>query len=214
MSRDMSAARERILDAAYARFRKYGVRKVTMDDLASDLRMSKKTLYKHFSGKEELVRTLVENKCVSPHEDIMEIMENGGSTQRVFGAVFPLLGRYAQEVSNVFLGDVQREYPEVWDLHERRRSEMVQRFTKLLARGVENGEVRSCIQPDVAAGIMQCVVANYMVPERFKDSEHSVADIFVTWFSMLTGGMFHDPPDIQSMWDTRVVPLTGVNEAD
>ena len=213
MARNMAAAKERILDAAYARFSRYGVRKVTMDDLASDLRMSKKTLYKYFSGKEELVKTLVEEKCVAPHEDIMEIMEGGGSTVRVFGAVFPLLGRYAQEVSTVFLGDVRREYPQVWELHERRRADMVHRFTALLAQGVENGEIRSCIQPEVAAGIVQCVVANYMVPERFRDSGHSVADIFVTWFSMLTGGMFNDPPDVQSMWETRVMPLANARMA-
>ena len=214
MNKDIVAVKKRILDAAYGRFRSSGVRKVTMDDIASDLRMSKKTLYRHFSGKEELVRTLVLDKYIARQEDIFAAFGRGGTTREIFAEIFPLLGCYVQDISPIFLADVQNEYPEVWNLHEMKRSEMVRRFSTILTAGVKSGEVRSCINPDVTAGIMQCVVSNYMLPDRFRDSEFSMSDAFLTWFSLLTGGMFQDPPNVQEMWDTQVVPLLEAKPLD
>src|SRR5205085_2956305 len=47
--------KERILVKAHDQFNRYGIRSVSMDDIAATLGMSKKTLYQHFEDKEELV---------------------------------------------------------------------------------------------------------------------------------------------------------------
>lgn len=48
-------AKERILEKAHELFMRYGVRSVSMDDIAAQLGMSKKTLYQYYTDKEELV---------------------------------------------------------------------------------------------------------------------------------------------------------------
>ncbi len=50
---------EKILNAAEKRMVKFGYRKVTMDEIALDLHMSKNTIYKGFAGKEEIAKALV-----------------------------------------------------------------------------------------------------------------------------------------------------------
>ena len=52
--------RERILEKANELFMQYGIRSVSMDDIANGLGMSKKTLYQHFSDKDALVAAVVE----------------------------------------------------------------------------------------------------------------------------------------------------------
>src|SRR5580692_6124141 len=52
-------AKEKILNAAEKRMIKFGFRKVTMDEIALDLHMSKNTIYKLFIGKEEIAKCLV-----------------------------------------------------------------------------------------------------------------------------------------------------------
>lgn len=47
--------KERILERSHELFNKYGIRSVSMDDIAAQLGMSKKTLYHYFADKEELV---------------------------------------------------------------------------------------------------------------------------------------------------------------
>lgn len=52
--------RDRILEKANALFMQYGIRSVSMDDIANGLGMSKKTLYQHFADKDALVAAVVE----------------------------------------------------------------------------------------------------------------------------------------------------------
>jgi TetR/AcrR family transcriptional regulator, cholesterol catabolism regulator len=47
--------RERILKAAEELFMKFGIRRVTMDEIASELGISKKTIYLHFEDKDAIV---------------------------------------------------------------------------------------------------------------------------------------------------------------
>jgi len=53
--RKHDANRQRIVDAGRAHFFSHGFRSVTMDDLAGELGISKKTLYAHFPGKIDLL---------------------------------------------------------------------------------------------------------------------------------------------------------------
>ena len=54
------AVRQRVLAAFSAKARRSGIRSVLMAELASELRMSAMTLYKHFASKEELVNAMVD----------------------------------------------------------------------------------------------------------------------------------------------------------
>ena len=57
-----SSIRQRIVDAARAHFFSHGFRSVTMDDLADELGVSKKTLYAHFPGKIDLLEAVLTDK--------------------------------------------------------------------------------------------------------------------------------------------------------
>ena len=54
--------KERILEEAERLFWKYGVRSVTMEDIARKLGISKKTIYQHFSDKEQILYQVIEDK--------------------------------------------------------------------------------------------------------------------------------------------------------
>src|SRR5213076_2952341 len=57
--------RQRIVDAARVHFFSHGFRSVTMDDLAEELGISKKTLYAHFPGKIDLLEAVLTDKLAS-----------------------------------------------------------------------------------------------------------------------------------------------------
>src|SRR5262245_20349856 len=60
MPRDADRTRRRILDAAYAQFRRRGYSRVSMDEIASAARLTKRTLYYHFAGKDALLTAVLE----------------------------------------------------------------------------------------------------------------------------------------------------------
>ena len=55
MPRSATQTRERILDGAYMLFRRRGYSRVTMDDIAAEARLTKRTLYHHFESKDQLL---------------------------------------------------------------------------------------------------------------------------------------------------------------
>src|SRR4029078_5649114 len=65
--------RQRIIDAARAHFFNHGFRSVTMDDLAEELGISKKTLYAYFPGKFDLLEAVLADKLTSVEATLKEV---------------------------------------------------------------------------------------------------------------------------------------------
>src|SRR6266568_9460791 len=65
--------RQRIVDAARAHFFSHGFRRVTMNDLAAELGISKKTLYVHFPGKIDLLEAVLADKLASVEATLKEV---------------------------------------------------------------------------------------------------------------------------------------------
>ena len=70
---DPLESRQRILEAAEARFRRYGFAKSTMSEIATDCSMSAGNLYRYFDSKEE-IGAQVAMRCIRGHEEIGRIM--------------------------------------------------------------------------------------------------------------------------------------------
>src|SRR5207249_11360994 len=83
-----AGARQRIVAAARRHFLAHGFRGVTMDDLAAELGMSKKTLYAHFPGKAALLEAMLLDKFRSVEADLTRIASECPSD---FAACLPRL---------------------------------------------------------------------------------------------------------------------------
>ena len=65
--------KDRILLGAEELFFKFGIKSVTMDDIAKELAISKKTIYQFFSDKNELVETLMKFKLAQDECEFKQI---------------------------------------------------------------------------------------------------------------------------------------------
>jgi AcrR family transcriptional regulator len=68
----MSDLKNDILDAARKRFDRFGFKKTTLDEIAGDLKISKKTIYEHFSDKEDLFISLFIAETLAARNKIFE----------------------------------------------------------------------------------------------------------------------------------------------
>jgi len=145
-------ARRRIIAGARRHFFANGFRHVTMDDLAGELGMSKKTLYAHFPGKNDLLKSVLTNKFDDADADLARI--TSGSVGDVRAALRQLLAqaqRQMDEIQPHFIRDLRRAAPEMFQLVEARRRDIIQRhFGKLFAEGRKAGLIRN----DIPAGFM------------------------------------------------------------
>src|ERR687891_261237 len=128
-SQKSGSVRQRIVDAARAHFFSHGFRSVTMDDLAKELGISKKTLYAHFPGKIDLLQAVLADKFEGVERMLKEVTR---AQQHDFPATLHELlagtQRELDEIKPPFVRDMRQKAPQVFRVIERRRAALFQRY--------------------------------------------------------------------------------------
>jgi TetR/AcrR family transcriptional regulator, cholesterol catabolism regulator len=158
------AVRGRIVAGARRHFFAHGFRGVTMDDLATELGMSKKTLYAHFRSKTALVEAAILEKLASLEAELGQIeAECPADFPEALRRLLSCVQRHTEEIQPPFLRDIQREAPELFAMVQTRRAALIQRyFGKLFTDGRKAGMVRKDVPAqlvvEVLLGAIQAVV--------------------------------------------------------
>jgi AcrR family transcriptional regulator len=165
------SVRERIVGAARQHFLAHGFRGVTMDDLADELGMSKKTLYAHFTSKTALLEALLLAKF---HEIEAELAAIAAACPSDFVAglqrLLACLQRHTAEIQPPFVRDVGRDAPEVFRMIEGRRRELIERhFGRLLTEGRREGFIRKDVPVPLILEILLGTVQSVMNPPKMAE---------------------------------------------
>lgn len=145
---DKSELRNRIVKTATMLFQQHGIKQVRMDDVASMLGISKKTLYGTFADKEALLLEVVKTTTEALHAEIKAIVT---STANVVEQIFLLYKRiieHAREVNPLFFTELIR-YAEVEAYFDRKHTEHARYVKEWLMLGVKQGLLREDINYDV-----------------------------------------------------------------
>jgi AcrR family transcriptional regulator len=141
--------RTRILDQARRHFFAYGYSSFTMDDLATELGMSKKTLYVYFPGKETLIRAVLDAFSVEVRADADRLLVDPGLsfTEKLRGFALGMMERLSK-VTPAVLRDVQRFAPGIHRHIENLRGKNI---PHVFGRFVEAGQLAGMIRDDVSS---------------------------------------------------------------
>ncbi len=165
------SAGKRIVAAARRRFFVHGLRGVTMDDLAGELGMSKKTLYAHFPGKTALVEAVLDDKFRDVEADLeTATSECASDFTGTLRRLLECMQRHTGEIHPPFFRDIQREAPELFKVVERRRARNIQRFFgKVLGEGRRAGIIREDIPAELVIEILLGAVQAIVNPARMEE---------------------------------------------
>src|SRR5205823_92736 len=170
-NRAPDSSRQRIVDAARAHFFSHGFRSVTMDDLAEELAISKKTLYAHFPSKIALREAVLADKFAGVEAKLEEIAR---AFPRDFSAALhELLANTQRELDEIkppFVRDMRQKAPQAFKIVERRRAELIQRFFgKLFAEGQRTGMVRKDLPAELMIEILLAAVQAIVNPAKVEE---------------------------------------------
>ncbi len=121
-----------------------------MDDVAAKLGMSKKTIYQHFSDKDELVRTFIRNKLGAQKLLIDRMIADADNAiDEIFRAI-DLVKSLFLNINPTLFYDLQKYHPDAWDIFRQFRDEyMYQCIENNLRAGMAAGLYRKEIDVDV-----------------------------------------------------------------
>ncbi len=122
-----------------------GAKTLTMDDIAKEFGMSKKTLYQHYKNKE----TLLEDVLAYKLNDVIDQLDS--LDDKVENAVERMMYRDQQieeavrSNSSLFIRQLVRYYPAIFNKHI---SEFSHRFTDVLLRNIQKGREQGYYRTD------------------------------------------------------------------
>jgi TetR/AcrR family transcriptional regulator, cholesterol catabolism regulator len=163
----------RILDESQALFKRAGVRSVTMDDIANQLGISKKTLYQHFENKAAIVHAYGERYFA---EEIARTEEITRIAQDPIHGVLLIIessGRNFKELPSHLVFDIQKYYPSTWRLFDAFKNDYALRIVRdNLIAGQEAGLYRPDFDVELVALMRLSQIdtsfdPTFFPPERF-----------------------------------------------
>jgi TetR/AcrR family transcriptional regulator, cholesterol catabolism regulator len=163
----------RILEGAGKLILKYGVKSMTMDDIARELGISKKTLYLYCEDKNDLIKQIIQADMQLDHQKICSII---GRNLNAIDENFEIFKTIVQNVGDVppnILYDLKKYHPDAYNMHR----EFMWTFSRKcvednLTKGIAEGYYRQDINPPV-------ISTNYilMVMNIFENSDAFGKDV-------------------------------------
>lgn len=146
------STREKILKGSEELMFKYGIKNITMDDIAKHLSISKKTIYKYFKEKDEVVHSLMQ---LSIDEDKCRFCKVQETAKNVVEEVFEMMKEVREVFSKlnpIIFHELHRYHPETWKEFQKFKSSFIQEMVeKLLIKGQADGYIRKDINVKLMA---------------------------------------------------------------
>jgi TetR/AcrR family transcriptional regulator, cholesterol catabolism regulator len=182
-----------ILERAGLVFMKLGIKSVTMDDIANQLGISKKTLYNHFNDKNQLVENIIEAK-ITEDRDMFEkaSLEAGNAIDELL-----MHSRYVIEtlkaVNPTVFHDLKKNYPTAWQLkYEHKWGYIYNQFIKNINRGIEEGIYREDIHKEIYSKMFVSNIDTIIEGEVFPWPEFKYETVFLENFRLHIRGIANE----------------------
>ncbi|MFM2139105.1 MAG: hypothetical protein RJA57_1412 [Bacteroidota bacterium] len=169
--------RARIVEKANERFMQFGIRSVSMDDIATALGMSKKTLYQHFADKDELVAAVVDTHIIEMQADCDRCRSEARDAVHEIFNTMKVLHREFSNMNPVVLSDLEKFHIHAWQrFREHKEGFLLGVIRANLVWGMREGLYRPDLNVDL---LSRYRLESMMLPFNitvFPPGRHSLAD--------------------------------------
>lgn len=186
--------RARIVVAGTELFLSRGFVRVTADEIAGRLGISKATLYKSFASKEEILRAVVREFM----NDIAGRVEGTLADVRLsfvekLVALFTYVGGRISQFGPYLIRDIQKSAPQIWkEIDDFRRNKILKNFKVILESGRKEGLFRGDIDPDLLLQMFTYLIGEFINPQVVLRSGRSPAEAFESVIKVFFQGILTD----------------------
>ncbi|MCO7125332.1 TetR/AcrR family transcriptional regulator [Sporolactobacillus shoreicorticis] len=144
--------KKNIVDTAAQLIAKHGLKKFTIDEIASELKMSKKTIYQHFHSKNEIIHAYFATYIESDKQSTEETLSTNHSIpQKIHDIVY---ASHQYRLPIAVLEEARHFYPEEWASIEELRQFKLDVTQTLLERGIDEG----IFKPDINLALLSKLI--------------------------------------------------------
>ena len=170
--------KSRIQKAAHDLVMQYGIRSVSMDDIATNLGMSKKTIYQYFKDKDELVEAVVDEVISTNQYACKQDIDRSENAVHEIFLVMEMMAEMFKTMNPFILHDMQKYHPAAFSKFKKHKNEFLYNVcTQNLLRGVQEELYRPEMSVDILCRYRVETMFIPFNPEFQQSLKHSLAKI-------------------------------------
>jgi AcrR family transcriptional regulator len=133
-------------------FLRYGLKSVTMDDIAKELKISKKTLYKYVKDKNELILKVMQGQCDMEKVVLADALTQGENAIEELMIFSEMLGQKLQQMNPSVHYDLEKYYPEAWSMFTAHKEDFILGCVQQnIERGMKEGIYRDNVNAEIVS---------------------------------------------------------------
>lgn len=169
---------ERIVSKAHELFMRYGIRSVSMDEVANHLGMSKKTIYQFYTDKDALVADVISIEIKEKQDEcLMHRERSENAIHEIFMATDMLL-ELLTHMNPALIFDLEKYHPATFQkYHDYKNAFLFQLMKENIDWGKKEGLYREEVMSDIMARFRLASVFLIFNPENFPNSKHSAGTL-------------------------------------
>jgi TetR/AcrR family transcriptional regulator, cholesterol catabolism regulator len=135
--------KDKILNGTEELFMRYGVRSISMDDIARHLSVSKKTLYQHFADKDDLVENVTRQMLEQNFKECERIRNGAGNPIEELATISLWMKKSMEEINPTMLFDLQKFHTKAWNIWLEFKNKFIhEEVIRNLTTGIDLGFIR------------------------------------------------------------------------
>jgi AcrR family transcriptional regulator len=184
--------KDKILLFAEQVFFKEGFYKISMDEIARGLSMSKSTLYKHFPSKSDLINEAIFRLVADVKQKISGAIKMDANAVEKFVLVIHVLTDTITKFSDKWMSDMQNHAPHIWaKVDEARKKIMYENISKIILQGQKEGLIKN-YPHEIIITLITGAMRNVVNPQFLISIDYSYNDAVVYAFKILLSGILTD----------------------
>ena len=169
----MEIREKEILKKSESLFRKRGFKHVTMDDIAREMGMSKKTVYKYFHNKRELILKNITGTIDIEKEEMCALRDTSDNAVEEMVRLIRHVIKMLERENPAVFKELKKYYPGSWRLMDSfMRKHIYKRIFNNIERGKQEGLYREEIDSDILSKMYVAKVQSIMADEWFPKSKY------------------------------------------
>lgn len=186
-----SVTRTRILEIATEQFSRYGVRAVTMEDIARQGGISKKTIYLEFADKKDLVKEAFEALLDEDRKKLNYILETEDGVIEHLVKTSKMVRERLQNINPIVILEVQRYFPEAWRMFEDFKVQVIMEdLVNVIEKGKKLGYFRPEIDSHILAKVRVSQITSAFDPDNFGRPEFNMVEEQMVLLDHFLHGIF------------------------
>lgn len=170
--------KDRIRIVAHDLLMQYGIRSISMDDIASKLGMSKKTIYLYYKDKDELVEAVVEGVITKNQGLCNADRQNADNAVHEIFLAMDMISEIFRSMNPSVLFDLQKFHPDAFSKFLQHKNDFI---LSMMKQNITKGIADELYRPDINVEIMARFRVESMFipfnPEFIRNTRASLLDI-------------------------------------